>query len=127
MQDYDTALDVYDAHECTLQGPCFPAAPVLPPPCATADACRAPPAPQPGVFGASASSTFSGAGNLVPSAKRAVGLRSLTRAQKLAKALAGCRKRYKHDKRKRLLCERLARRRFGVRSSRRSASYRGGR
>lgn len=38
----------------------------LPPACTTADACRAAPAPQPSIFGAPASQTFSGAGNFTP-------------------------------------------------------------
>ncbi len=42
------------------------AEPSSPPPCTTADACRAPVAPLPSVFGAPASATFSGAGNLAP-------------------------------------------------------------
>ncbi len=37
-----------------------------PPACTTADACRTPVAPQPSVFGAPASQTFSGVGNLTP-------------------------------------------------------------
>jgi hypothetical protein len=39
--------------------------PAPPPSCETADACRTAPAPQPTLFGAPASQTFSGAGNLV--------------------------------------------------------------
>jgi hypothetical protein len=39
--------------------------PPAPPPCTTADACRAAPAPQSGIFGAPASQAFSGAGNLM--------------------------------------------------------------
>jgi hypothetical protein len=35
-----------------------------PPPCTTADACRSAPAPAPSIFGAPATQTFSGAGNL---------------------------------------------------------------
>jgi NHL repeat-containing protein len=42
--------------------------PAAPPPCTTADACRPASSPQPAIFGAPASSTFSGAGNLAPSA-----------------------------------------------------------
>ncbi len=45
---------------------------VSPPPCTTADACRAPVAPLPSVFGAPASATFSGAGNLAPSSPTVV-------------------------------------------------------
>ena len=40
--------------------------PASPPPCTNADACRAPVSPQPSVYGAPASATFSGAGNLTP-------------------------------------------------------------
>ncbi len=43
----------------------FPA-PASPPACTTADACRTPVAPQPSVYGAPASQTFSGVGNLAP-------------------------------------------------------------
>ena len=64
--DADTALDVYDAHVCGAEGvPCIQAA-VSPPECTTADACRAAAALQPGIFGAPASATFSGPGNLAP-------------------------------------------------------------
>ncbi len=41
-------------------------APASPPACTTADACRAPVLPQPSVYGAPASQTFSGVGNLAP-------------------------------------------------------------
>ena len=112
-QDEDHALDAYDAHVCTLAPGCAPPTQGHPPPCASADACRSAPTPQPGIFGAPASSTFSGVGNLVsdlPSpAKPKAG--PLTRAQKLKRALAACRK--KKPKRKRASCERQARKRFG--------------
>jgi hypothetical protein len=42
--------------------------PAAPSPCTTADACRAAPAPQPSIFGAPASQTFSGLGNVLQSA-----------------------------------------------------------
>ncbi len=42
------------------------AEPSSPPPCTTADACRTPVSPQPSVYGAPASQTFSGLGNLTP-------------------------------------------------------------
>jgi hypothetical protein len=42
-------------------------APSVPPSCDNPDACRAPVAPLPSVFGAPASATFSGVGNLAPS------------------------------------------------------------
>jgi hypothetical protein len=66
-QDLDNAFDVYDAHVCSASAPCAPVT-VSPPPCTTADSCRSAPAPQPGVFGAPASATFAGAGNVAASA-----------------------------------------------------------
>ncbi len=65
-QDVDTAGDVYDAHECTTLVPCYAPAPVTPPPCDTADSCKAAQSPQPPIFGAPSSETFSGAGNITP-------------------------------------------------------------
>jgi DNA-binding beta-propeller fold protein YncE len=40
--------------------------PASPPSCATADACRTPVSPQPSIFGAPSSATFSGSGNISP-------------------------------------------------------------
>jgi hypothetical protein len=109
-QDRDTAMDVYDAHECTEQAPC-PAAVTTPPPCTTGDACKPAPTPQPTLYGAPSSETFSGAGNITPSTSpAAVTPKSSTRAQKLANALKACRKR---AKKRRSACERQARRAYG--------------
>ncbi len=68
-EDFDSGIDLYDAHECTASSPCIPAAAAVPPPCTTGDSCKAAPTPQPSVFGAPSSATFSGAGNVasVPS------------------------------------------------------------
>ena len=120
-QDSGTeALVIYDAR---VDGG-FPA-PVSPPPCTTADACRTPSSPQPAVYGAPSSQTFSGAGNLASPAKPAVKPRSLTRRQKLTRALRACHK--KKSKRKRLACERQAKNRYGAKASRKAnASKRGG-
>jgi hypothetical protein len=106
--DVDTAIDIYDAHTCTVSVPCV-AAPVGPPPCSSGDSCKAAPSPQPSIFGAPASATFVGAGNVLGSSVSGVKPRSLTRAQKLAQALRACRKR---PKRKRAVCERRARARY---------------
>jgi hypothetical protein len=64
--DTDTARDVYDAHACTSESPCI--TPVSsPPPCTTADACRAAPSPQPQqLFGAGPTETLSAPGNSTP-------------------------------------------------------------
>ena len=63
--DVDSATDMYDAHVCSAGAPCLPASPVASPPCGSTDSCRAAQALQPGVFGAPASATFYGAGNLI--------------------------------------------------------------
>ena len=60
--DTGSALAVYDAHVCSAASICAAAA-VPPPPCVTEASCRAAPSPQPSVFGASGSATFTGAGN----------------------------------------------------------------
>ena len=62
-RDVDTSFDVYDAHECTTSCPVE----LIPSPeCITPESCRSAPVPQPEVFGAPASATFSGPGNLAP-------------------------------------------------------------
>jgi hypothetical protein len=63
-QDVDTAPDVYDAHECGTQSPCISPPPASEP-CTTEASCKAPPSPQPTIYGAPSSATFSGPGNLV--------------------------------------------------------------
>ncbi|MGH2878925.1 MAG: hypothetical protein ACRDK4_04865 [Solirubrobacteraceae bacterium] len=77
-QDADTALDVYDAHVCSSGWGCVSSS-VSPPACTTADACRSAPSPQPASFGAPASATFAGAGNVSQGAPRTVKPKSLTR------------------------------------------------
>ncbi len=60
-QDRDNRIDVYDAR---VDGG-FPASVPLQV-CDNGDSCKPPATPQPGVFGAPASATFSGAGNPAP-------------------------------------------------------------
>ena len=114
--DTDDAFDVYDAHSCSTVSPCIAASTVAAaPPCTTADSCRAAPAPQPSIYGAPPSATFSGPGNLAPPPPTAVKPKLETKAEKLAKALRACRK----DKRKsrRMKCERAARRAYDAKAS----------
>jgi hypothetical protein len=120
-EDYDSARDVYDAHECSVAAPCFPVAPVAPPPCDTGDSCKPAPTPQPAIYGEPSSETFSGAGNVAPSAPvSGVKAKSLSRPKKLARALRACR-----GKSRRRVCEREARARFARRASRAAGQGRG--
>ncbi len=113
--DYDTALDVYDARECTTASACYPAAPVVSPPCETGDSCKAAPTPQPAIYGEPSSETFSGAGNVAPGALTSpAAARSLPRAQRLARALKACHQKPRH--RRQRVCERAARARFARRT-----------
>lgn len=59
LSDTDSFVDVYDVR---VEGGL--AAPVIPSECTNGDSCKPPASPQPVVFGAPASATFSGAGNL---------------------------------------------------------------
>jgi hypothetical protein len=77
-QDADTAFDVYDAHECTSASPCSPVV-TPPPPCETEASCKAAPEPQPSIFGAPSSSTFSGVGNLAPAAASTLPPKTVTK------------------------------------------------
>lgn len=123
--DVDEASDVYDARECSGASPCIPQPAVQPPACATAEACRAAPTPQPTVFGPQSTATFNGAGNLAPNAspttvtqgkKKA---KPLTRSQELAKKLRLCKR---EPKRKQASCQARARKRYGeVKMKRRSS------
>lgn len=109
--DTDSSLDVYDAHECSLGSPCLSAPSVLPPPCVSGDSCKGAPSPQPDSFGAPASSTFSGADDASASATSGKPVvKPLTRAEKLARALKVCRRK---SKKKRVTCQRQARRQYG--------------
>ncbi len=127
QQDTDTALDVYDAHVCTASIPCPAGTVTVPPACTTTDSCRPAPTPQPGLFGAPASSTFTGAGNVTPppagggqrkpacSSPQGAPAKGCTRKQNLTKALARCRRVFAHSKNKRATCESTARTHYGRR------------
>jgi hypothetical protein len=111
--DYDKSLDIYDAHECTSAEPCYAEPAAQPPACDTDASCRAAPSPQPPVFGSPSSATFSGAGNITASRPApAVKKRSLTKAQKLARALRACQAK---RGRRRAVCKRRAGARYASR------------
>jgi hypothetical protein len=111
--DYDGAYDVYDAHVCSSGSPCPAGSSVAPPPCTTADSCKAAPTPQPAIFGAPASSTFNGAGNVTNAGNGLVvaKVKPLTRAEKLVRALKACRR---LPVSKRAGCRSRAEKRYGV-------------
>jgi hypothetical protein len=119
ISDTDTQRDYYDAR---VDGG-FPAA-ASPPPC-EADACRQGTTSAP-LLGPLGSLTFSGPGNVPlersgPSSPPPAS-KPLTKAQKLAKALKACRK--KGNKRKRLACEKSARKRFGSKAAKKKSKQR---
>jgi hypothetical protein len=112
-EDNDAAYDVYDAHVCTSVAPCQVPSAVSSPPCTTEDSCRASSPPQPEIFGPPASQTFSGVGNISPLVKKPKPRsRSLTRSQKLSKALQACKR---ERRERRASCESRARKRYGAR------------
>ncbi len=79
-QDRDNRVDVYDARV----GGGFPAL-ASAPPCDNGDSCKPPPTSQSGVFGAPASATFSGAGNLAPGAAAAPAVKPKARPARCRK------------------------------------------
>jgi hypothetical protein len=101
--DTDDSYDVYDAHECPGAVACAGVPVAGGSGCEGLEACRGG-ASVPGGLAGPLSATFSGSGNVTPAAPVV-----LTRAQKLQKALKACRR----DKRKRVACERQARKRYG--------------
>ena len=119
-QASENAPAVYDARVCgTAQTePCLPV--IQPPraPCGGEAGCR-PVAPVLPVFTPAASSTHTGAGNLpakqqVSSSKNTSTSKPLTRAQKLAAALKACHK--LKPRKRRAVCERAARERYGTKA-----------
>jgi hypothetical protein len=115
-QEVESGDDIYDAHICSSQSPCQSTAVVASPACTNEESCRAAPAPQPAIFGAPASATFSGAGNVTPAATTKVTTKKRTaaelKAEKLAKALKQCAKDKQKSKRK--TCEASARKKYGA-------------
>jgi DNA-binding beta-propeller fold protein YncE len=110
--DHDTDYDLYDARVCTSQSPCLAHEESSQRPCETSNTCKPASSPSAGTGGAPASAVYTGPGNTLRTEvlRAATHTKPLTRAQQLAKALKTCRKRHK-NKKKRLACERKARKR----------------
>jgi hypothetical protein len=112
--DVDEAGDVYDARAPHVPGePVGFPEPEKPPAC-EGDACQGTPAPL--IDQTPASLAFTGPGNLTaPPPALPVKAKPLTRAELLARALKACHA--KHNRRKRLACEKQAHERYPSKSS----------
>jgi hypothetical protein len=121
-EDFDRGYDLYDAHVCTPATPC-PTYLSEPPPCSEGESCKAPPSPQPELFGAPPSATFDGIGNFAPAPLARAKAKPLSNAQKLARALRACKR--KQGKR-RSACVNQARRRYPVSHGKSKTARRGG-
>ncbi len=108
-QDTDTQLDIYDAHICSAGQPCIAPTPQQQPPC-EAEACHGTPPGAP-AGQAPASESFTGPPNLTPPPPPKAKTAAQIRAEKLAKALKACRT--KHNKHKRAVCEKHAKKLYG--------------
>jgi hypothetical protein len=117
-EDGNENLDVYDARVGVTQPPSTPQ-------CSGAGCQGVPPVPP--VFATPASETFTGVGNF-PALTRPTGTpkakaKSLTRPQKLAKALRACRR--ERSGRRRAKCEVTARNRYGAKVKAKQINRRG--
>ncbi len=84
-------VNVWDAHECTSASPC-PTSVAVPPPCTTEASCKAPPTPQPSVYGLPSSATFSGPGNLAAPLPPSVPKKVMKKTVKCKKTRNGSRR-----------------------------------
>jgi len=113
-QDTDDQGDIYDARVCTTTDPCLkPPEPETP--LCEGSSCQSAPA-QPAEVSLP-SLVFSGAANILntpmppPPAKKSA---AQIRTEKLTKAVASCRKKYKHSKKRRATCEKQAHRAYAA-------------
>jgi DNA-binding beta-propeller fold protein YncE len=119
--DTDPSLDIYDAHVCTTASPCLQYPSGSSEQCETASECR-PDTVSPPSVNVPATAGYTGPGNpsgTTPAQQKVAGTkttskpRTLTRTQRLTKALQACRIHYKHSKHKRHTCEAQARKHYG--------------
>jgi hypothetical protein len=110
-EDVDSSLDVYDAHECTNDLPCPSTGEPTREECKSASTCRAAPAAQPSIYGAPASATFIGVGNIGVPHAAIVKIKPVTREAKFVMALKVCSK--QKIKRRRTSCEQRVRKKYG--------------
>lgn len=129
--DTDTAFDIYDARVCNgpeAEAGC-PATALPPPAPCVGEECRAAPSPPRPLDGTPlGSATTPSSGNVTSQQQQqqqqvlgskqtgSAKPKPLTRAQKLAAALKTCKKKYK-NKKKRIACERQARKKYGAKKA----------
>jgi hypothetical protein len=113
-QDTDSSYDVYDTHTCSSEMPCV-APSKSGTPCASSASCRGE-VTSPAIDLGSGPATTAplGKGNLAPMTSAAPTTRSLSRSQRLKRALASCKK---LAKRSRAVCRKRAQARYGPKQS----------
>ena len=133
QEDSDESYDVYDARVCEPSSRCLPAPAGAQPPCTTEEECRAE-SPINSPFESPASEATSSAesvsaqhevlGEKVSQSPKPTTPKpaALTRRQKLAKALSLCKR--ERQKRKRVACERAARKSYGASTAKKSSANR---
>ncbi len=130
-QQQEAGYSLYDAHECTSASPCIaPEAEKTAENCQSTELCRSyTPSSTPLGTPSSAAPGASGnvaAGHGVLPSKTQVKPKPKppTRAQKLAKALKACRAQYRHSPKKRVACERAARKHYAPPAKKKEAKKR---
>lgn len=125
--DTDTQEDIYDARVCEPEkgNPCITEPPPAPAPC-DGENCHGIPEATPSLI-APGSASFNGEGNAAPSLvpKPKPKTAALPRAEKLAKALHSCKK--IKVRRKRQVCEKQARAKYGSKVRAKKTNQRAGR
>jgi DNA-binding beta-propeller fold protein YncE len=129
--DTEHGFDLYDASVCGVSGRpnCLLAPAASPPPCESSSACRGAtnepvfaPLPSGGSSANNTSAQHEVLGSTSTKAPTPIVKKPLTRAQKLAKALKACHKLKSHKKR--VACERSARKKYGVKKkAKKSATH----
>lgn len=126
--DVDGVEDVYDARVCTEASPCLTPPPPSAKECTDETSCRGSNGTTVPGFGGAASETLGPASvakqQTLPS-KTVVKPKPLTRAQKLKRALAACRKAHKHSKHKRQSCEKQAYAKYGPKHAKKKPAHKG--
>jgi DNA-binding beta-propeller fold protein YncE len=128
--DQETSFDVYDARVCSASSPCLSPPAESAPLCESLETCRPADTSVSTLPGAAGSAAFSGPENVSGAATLGFSAgkppsKPPTRAQLLARALKTCRAKFRGRPRKRAVCEREARARYGPRKPTRKSKQPG--